>query len=124
MRLDRKLLLIAPTVVLVLVVAGVVYAASQLQVLASVSDTLQERRGFIASVERGERPLTQQQSASLLRIAMEVEGKRTAAITATRDLLIALSAIGFVACGTLVLGVRTVPREHWPRFGAARAPSE
>jgi hypothetical protein len=123
-RLDRKLLLIAPTIVLFLVVAGMVYAAEQLNVLASVSESLQERNAFIQSVERGEKTLTPRQSAGLLRLATEVEARRTAAITASRDLLVALSVIGFVSCCVLGLGVRGVPREHWPRFGAdpPRAP--
>ena len=117
MRLDRKLLLIAPTIVLVLVVAGMVYAAVQLHVLASVSETEKERDAFITSVERGEKTLEPRQSLSLLRIGLEVETKRTAAIIASRDLLIELAMIGLVSCVVLAIGVRGVPRTHWPRFG-------
>ena len=117
MRLDKKLLLIAPTIVLVLVVAGMVYAAVQLHVLASVSETEKEREAFIGSVERGEKTLEPRQSLSLLRIGLDVETKRTAAILASRDLLAELSAIGLVSCIVLTLGVRAVPRTHWPRFG-------
>jgi len=118
-RLDRKLLLIAPTVVLFLVVAGMVYTAVQLHVLAGVSETLAERSDFIASVERGEKTLSQRQSIGLLRLTTEVEARRTAAITASRDLMIVLSAMGFASCCVLGLGIRKVPREHWPRFGGA-----
>lgn len=117
MRLDRKLLLIAPTIVLVLVVAGIVYAAVQLQVLASVGETAKKRDAFLTSVERGEKTLELRQSLSLLRVGLEVETKRTAAIVASRDLLIALAVIGFVSCVVLTIGVRGVPRTHWPRFG-------
>ncbi len=119
MRLDRKLLLIAPTIVLVLVVAGIVYAAVQLHVLASVSETEKEREAFIASVERGEKKLEPRQSISLLRVGLDVETKRTTAIVASRDLLVSLAAIGFVACVVLAIGVRGVPRTHWPRFGGS-----
>ena len=87
MRLDRKLLLIAPAIVLFFVVAGIVYAGLQMRVLSSVSDTWQERSDFIASVERGEKQLSQQQAMGLLRQALEVESKRTSAIAASRDLL-------------------------------------
>ena len=123
MRLDRKLLLIAPTIVLVLVVAGMVYAATQLHVLASVSETERDREAFIASVERGEKTLEPRQSLSLLRVGLDVETKRTAAILASRDLLVELAVIGLVSCIVLAIGVRGVPRTHWPRFGGSRAES-
>jgi hypothetical protein len=123
-RLDKKLLLIAPTIVLVLVVVGMVYAAVQLHVLASVSETEKERETFIASVERGEKTLDARQSLSLLRTSLDVETKRTAAILASRDLLVELAAIGLVSCIVLAAGVRGVPRTHWPRFGGARAAGE
>ena len=94
-----------------------VYAAVQLHVLASVSETEKERDAFITSVERGEKTLEPRQSLSLLRIGLEVETKRTAAIIASRDLLIELAMIGLVSCVVLAIGVRGVPRTHWPRFG-------
>src|SRR4051794_19775176 len=97
-----------------------VYAAVQLHVLGSVSDTLKERGDFIAAVERGEKTLTPRQSASLLRMSLEVEGRRTAAITASRDLLGWLAGIALVACAVLVVGIRSVPREHWPRMALGR----
>lgn len=122
MRLDRKLLLIAPAIVLFFVVAGIVYAGFQMRVLSSVSDTWQERSDFIASVERGEKQLSQQQAMGLLRHALEVESKRTSAIAASRDLLFLLAAIALVSCAVLAIGIRGVPREHWPRleFGRGR----
>ena len=121
MRLDRKLLLIAPAIVLVCVAAGMVYAATQLHVLASVSETWQERSDFLGSVERGEKPLDPTKAVGLLRISLEVESRRTAAITASRDLMLVLSTIALVACGVLVIGIRSVPREHWPRFAVGRS---
>ncbi len=120
MRLDRKLLLIAPAIVLFFVVAGIIYTAFQMHVLSSVSDTWKQRSDFIASVERGDKALSQQQAVGLLRYALEVESKRTAAVIATRDLLILLAAIALVSCGVLAFGIRRVPREHWPRLQFGR----
>lgn len=120
MRLDRKLLLIAPAIVLVLVVAGMLYASAQLHVLANVSASERDRSAFIAEVAAGKRPLSERQSVELLQWALEVEARRTSAILASRDLLIELSAIAFVSCVVLMIGIRGVPREHWPRFRAQR----
>jgi hypothetical protein len=119
-RLDRKLLLIAPTIVLFLVVAGMLYAALQLHVLASVSDSMKVRSDFIGAVMRGEKPLNERQAVGMLQIGLEVEAKRTAAVSASRDLLIVLSAIAFAACCTLAVGIRSVPRQHWPRFASGK----
>jgi hypothetical protein len=119
-RLDRKLLLIAPTIVLVCVVAGMIYAAVQLHVLGSVSDTFQQRSDFISAIESGRKSITQDQAARMLRIGLDVEQRRTAAIVASRDLLGWLAGIAFVACGALAIGIRSVPREHWPRMAFGR----
>lgn len=124
MRLDRKLLLIAPTIVLLFVLAGLVYAAVQLNVLSSGSNSLKDRSDYVAAVERGEKPLEAQKAIGILRVALEVEEKRTAAITASRDLLVQLSIIGSIACAVLVVGIRKVPREHWPRFAVGRSQPE
>ena len=123
MRLDRKLLLIAPAIVLVLVVAGMLYASAQLHVLASVSASEKDRSDFIAAVASGKKPLDDRQAVELLQWSLEVESRRTAAIVASRDLLIELSAIAFVSCVVLGVGIRGVPREHWPRFRAQRGSS-
>jgi len=116
-RLDKKLLLIAPTIVLVFVAAGMVYAAHQLRWLGDVGNTWQERSDFIAAVERGEKPLEQRQALSILRYSLDVEAKRTEAIGATRELLIILASVAVLSCIGLAFGIRKVPREHWPRFG-------
>jgi hypothetical protein len=123
-RFDRKLLLIAPTIVLVFVVAGLIYTAVQLHVLSSVSDTFRERSDFVAAVDRGEKALDARQATGLLKWAMEVETKRTAAVESIRDLMIALSTIALVCCGVLALGIRSVPREHWPRLNIGRKVTE
>lgn len=124
MRFDRKLLLIAPAIVLVFVAAGIIYSTMQLHALGQISANFQERSDFIASVERGEKTLDARQSLGLLRWAMEVETKRTEAINASRDLLISLSVIALVCCGVLALGIRSVPRQHWPRMSFGRQPTE
>jgi hypothetical protein len=118
-RLDRKLLLIAPAIVLALVVAGIVYTAVELHVLARSSDTLVARKEFVDQAARGEKPLDERQAINILQVALDVEGRRSAAIIASRDLLIELSAVALVAWVVLVIGIRGVPRQHWPRFGRA-----
>jgi hypothetical protein len=123
-RFDRKLLLIAPTVVLVFVVAGLIYTAVQLHVLSSVSDSFKERSDFVAAVDRGEKTLDARQAIGLLKWAMEVETKRTAAVQSIRDVMIALSTIALVCCGVLAIGIRSVPREHWPRLNIGRKVAE
>jgi hypothetical protein len=120
-RLDRKLLLIAPTIVLVFVVAGLLYATLQLHVLTSVSDTWKDRSDFVAAVQRGEKKMNEGQAINVLRFSLDVEAKRTAAITATRDLLIVLSATALLSCIVLAIGIRSVPREHWPRFSSKKS---
>lgn len=117
MRLDRKLLLIAPAFVLALVVAGMVYTATELQVLVQSNETIAGRKSFVDAVARGEKPLDRQQAVGILQVALDVEAKRSAAIVATRDLLIELAAVAFIAWVVLAIGIRGVPREHWPRFG-------
>ena len=123
MRLDRKLLLIAPAIVLAFVVAGMIYTAVELHVLARSSDTLTARKEFVDAAARGDKPLDQRQAIGILQIALDVEARRSAAIAASRDLLIELSAVAFVAWAVLAYGIRGVPREHWPRFGRGRAPA-
>ncbi len=120
MRLDRKLLLIAPTIVLGCIVLGLLYATMQLHVLTSVSETWKERSDFIASVQRGEKKMNDGQAVNVLRFALDVEAKRTAAIGATRDLLIVLSIMTIASCIVLAIGIRAVPREHWPRMSFTR----
>lgn len=97
-----------------------VYAALQMRLLSDVGDTWKDRSAFIASVERGEKSLDQRQSLGLLRYSLDAEAKRTEAIVATRDLLMVLAAVALVACISLAFGIRTVPREHWPRLSLGK----
>lgn len=120
MRLDRKLLLIAPAIVLVLVVAGMLYASTQLHVLAQAGAGVKDRAEFIDAVAAGKKPMTERQAIELLQWEVEAETRRTAAIVASRDLIIELAAIALASCIVLAIGIRGVPREHWPRFGQQR----
>jgi hypothetical protein len=101
------------------VAAGLIYAATQLHVLGSVGDSWKDRSAFIASVESGQKQIETRQAVTMLRFSLEVEEKRTTAIIASRDLLVVLSIIAVVSCVILGIGIRSVPREHWPRFGRA-----
>lgn len=118
MKFDRKLVLIAPTIVLALVVAGMIYAVFQIRILGDVSETLAERREFIAQVKRGEKPLEARQALNIIDAQFEVEGRRSAALGELRSLLSILAGIGFVSVVVLAIGVRGVERKHWP--GARR----
>src|SRR5262249_21347339 len=99
-----------------------VYTAIELHVLARSSDTLVARKEFIDQVARGEKPLDERQAVGIIQVALDAEGKRSAAIIASRDLLIELAAVAFVAPVALAIRIRGVPRQHWPRFGRAPAP--
>lgn len=112
--------MIAPAIVLVLVVAGMLYASTQLHLLAKAGSGANDRAEFINAVAAGKKPLSEQQAVELLQWEIETETRRTAAIVASRDLLIELSAIALVSCIVLGIGIRGVPREHWPRFGWQR----
>ena len=116
MRLDRKLLLIAPAIILALLFAGVVYTATQLHLLTVGSSDWSVRNGFVTAVAHGKKPLTERQAVEMLQYSLAAEAQRTHAIASIRDLLIVLAVVGFIACAVLVIGIRGVPREHWPRF--------
>jgi hypothetical protein len=116
MKFDRKLLLIAPAIVLVFIVAGIVYAGIELRSLTAGENTWNQRREFVAAVAAGQKAISAQQAIGLLTISLEVEGRRAAALHAAYDLLFVLAAMTAACCVVLVLGIRRVPREHWPRF--------
>lgn len=121
MRLDRKLLLIAPAIILVLLFLGIAYTATQLHVLASVSNDWTARNQFITAVAHGTKPLTERQAVEMLQYSVAAEKQRTDALTAAWQLLAVLAAVGLVCCASLAAGIRGVPREHWPRFTRGRS---
>ena len=124
MKLDRKLLLIAPTIVLAFIVAGLVYAGIQIRSLTTGEDTWESRRDFVASVASGQKTLSTQQAVGLLNISLEVESRRAAALKEAYDVLLILAAMAAGCCVVLTLGIRKVPREHWPRFTRSPSPPQ
>ena len=110
MRLDKKFLLIAPTIVLAFVVAGMIYATIQLRQLTVVGESWKSRNEYVSAAERGEKPLSEKQALNILRYSLDTEAKRTDAIAAEVGLLVLLSAIAGISIVALIIGVRAVPR--------------
>ncbi|HEY2853041.1 MAG TPA: hypothetical protein VGJ18_09365 [Gemmatimonadaceae bacterium] len=110
MRLDRKFFLIAPTLVLVLIVAGMFYTATRLRLIVEGSDNWQHRSDYIAAVEQGKRPMTHEKALQIVRLSLEAERLRTGAIIATNELLLTLGALTLGCCAMLLWAIRGVPR--------------
>src|SRR5438093_10326582 len=110
MRLDRKFFLIAPTLVLALIVAGLFYTATRLRQVVEASDNWQRRSDYVASIEQGQKKITSEKAVQLVRLSLEAERRRTSAIVATNDLLLTLGAITLVCCAVLPWAIRGVPR--------------
>jgi hypothetical protein len=109
-RLDKKILLIAPTIVLAFVVAGMIYATIQLRRLTDVGETWKSRNDYVAAAERGEKSMSDKQAINILRYSLDVEAKRTDAIAANQGVLVLLTAVAAVSVAALIIGVRAVPR--------------
>jgi hypothetical protein len=110
MRLDRKFLLIAPTLVLAVIVAGMFYTASKLRQIVEASDNWQMRSDYVALIEHGQGKITNEKAVQLVRLSLEAEHRRTAAITATNELLLTLGAMTLACCAALLWAIRGVPR--------------
>jgi len=110
MRLDRKFILIAPTLVLALIVAGMFYTTTRLRQIVEASDSWQRRSDYVASIEHGQRKITNDKAVQLVRLSLEAERRRTGAIEATNDLLLTLGAMTLACCVVLLWAVRGVPR--------------
>jgi hypothetical protein len=110
MRFDRKFYLIAPTLVLVLIVAGVFYTASRLREIVAASDNLQRRMDYVAQIEKGQRHITNEKAVQLVRLSLEAEQVRSGAIIATNELLLTLGAMTFLCCAALLWAIKGVPR--------------
>jgi len=110
MRLDRKFLLIAPTLVLVLIVAGMFYTATRLRQIVESSDNWQQRSDYITAVEHGQRQLKNEKAVQLVRLSLEAEHRRTGAIVAINELLITLGLMTLACCATLLWAIKGVPR--------------
>jgi hypothetical protein len=110
MRLDRKFLLIAPTLVLWVIVAGMFYTATRLRQIVEASDNWQRRSDYVASIEHGQRRITNEKAVQLVRVSLEAERRRTDAITATNELLLTLGLMTLACCAALLWTIRGVPR--------------
>ena len=125
MPLDRKFLLIATSAVLALIVAGMFYTGTRLNLLVAASENWQTRSAFVGAVERGEKQLNPAQATQLVRIALEAEHRRTEAIAATQEVVSILSWMGLATCALLIYAIRGVPRTKpllgKPLFGSASA---
>ena len=110
MRLDRKFLLIAPTLVLAVIVAGIFYTATRLRQIVEASDNWQMRSDYVTSIERGQRRITNEKAVQLVRLSLEAERRRTDAITATDELLMTLGLMTLACCAALLWTIRGIPR--------------
>ena len=110
MRLDRKFLLIAPTLVLGVIVAGMFYTATRLRQIVEASDNWQMRSNYVASLEHGQRRITNEKAVQLVRLSLEAERRRTDAIAATNELLLTLGVMTLACCAALLWTIRGVPR--------------
>jgi len=110
MKVDRKFFLIAPTLVLALIVAGMFYTATRLRQIVEASDNWQRRSEYVASVEQGQRKISNDKAVQLVRLSLEAERRRTGAIVATNELLLTLGAMTLVCCVVLLWAIRGVPR--------------
>jgi hypothetical protein len=110
MRLDRKFLLIAPTLVLALIGAGMFYTASRLRQIVEASDNWQMRSDFVAAIEHGQRHITNEKAVQLVRLSLDAEQRRTSAIVATNDLLLTLGGMTLVCFVVLLWTIKGVPR--------------
>ena len=110
MRLDRKFYLIAPTLVLGLIVAGMFFATSRLRLIAEASDNLQQRSDYIAQIERGRKHISADKAVQLVRLSLEAERRRSGAIIAIQELLLTLAVMTLACCVGLLWAIRGVPR--------------
>jgi hypothetical protein len=110
MKLDRKFLLIAPTLVLAVIVAGMFYTATRLRQIVEASDNWQMRSDYVASIEHGQRKITNEKAVQLVRLSLDAERRRSGAIEATNDLLLTLGLMTLACCAALLWTIRGVPR--------------
>jgi len=110
MRLDRKFYLIAPTLVLILIVAGVFYTTTRLRQIVAASDNLQRRADYVMQIEQGKRHITNEKAVQLVHLSLEAEHVRTSAIVAANELLLTLAAMTFLCCAVLLWAIKGIPR--------------
>jgi hypothetical protein len=64
----------------------------------------------VASIEHGQRRITNEKAVQLVRLSLEAERRRTDAITATNELLLTLGLMTLACCAALLWTIRGVPR--------------
>jgi hypothetical protein len=114
MRLDRKFLLILPSIVLVLVAGGIFYTATRLRLIVAGSDDIARRTAYITAVEKGTKTITTPQAVELIDISLQAEAKSKAAVDAAHDLVMFLAWITVGCCVLLFWGISGVPRVAIP----------
>ena len=110
MRFDRKFYLIAPTLVLVFIVAGLFYTTTRLRQIVAASDNWQRRSDYVTQIEHGQRHITNEKAVQLVRLSLEAEQVRSSAIIATNELLLTLGAMIVLCCVMLLWAIKGVPR--------------
>lgn len=78
--------------------------------MVEASSNWAARDAFITSVERGQRQLAADKATRIVRISLEAERRQTAAIAATRELLLVLGCITLACVVVLLATIRRVPR--------------
>jgi hypothetical protein len=110
MKLDRKFLLIAPSIVLIFIVGGLYYTTTQLNVIVQSSENLPQRSAYIAAVEQGKRQITTAKAVQIVRYSLEAERRQSAAIVAANETLLTLGAMTLACCAALFWVIRDIPR--------------
>lgn len=110
MKLDRKFLLIAPSIVLVFIAVGLLYTTTQLRLVVQSSDNLPRRMAYVASLEQGKSQITTTKAVQIVKLSLEAEQRRSEAITAANELLITLGAMTFACCAVLFWVIKGIPR--------------
>lgn len=110
MKLDRKFLIIAPTTVLALIVAGLFYTSTRLSLIVEASENLPKRVAYIESIEQGRKQITTQKAVNLVKLSLDAEQRRSIAIAAANDLLVTLGLMTLACCLMLLWVIRGMPR--------------
>lgn len=110
MKLDRKFLLIAPTMVLVVIVLGLFYTTTRLSLIVQSSDNLPMRSAYVSQLEQGKRQISNAKAVQIVRLSLVAEQRRTEAIIAANELLITLGLMTLACCGALFWVIKGIPR--------------
>jgi hypothetical protein len=110
MKLDRKFLFMAPTIVLAFIAASLFYTTTRLRLIVEASDNLPNRIAYINSVAQGKRQITPDRAVALVRYSLDAEYRRSVAISAANELLMTLGVMTFACCLALLWVISGMPR--------------